>query len=58
MLPLSCVLPGRRGQGGRGIEDADETQLWDLYSEEQNEMGAQGMVMVMIKGGEGVGCCS
>ena len=24
-----------RGQGGRGIEDADETRLWDLDSEEQ-----------------------
>ena len=26
-----------RGQGGRGLEDADETQLWDLDSEEQKK---------------------
>lgn len=47
-----------RGQGGRRIEDADETRLWDLDSEEQSEMGAQGVMMLMVKGGESVGCCS
>ena len=40
----------------RGIEGADETRSWDPDSEEKSVM-KRGVMMVVMKGGEGVGWC-